>query len=302
MFNKTRKERERAEGNTNESDVTVTFRYFINRITPLSFDVPAAREIIRVVSETVTGKVQLKKSAESCFDRDLSLLKIFTEHFAHLFVGDEIIEKIRSDMLSTEEPKAVEAALNALSKIFSNSMFRQKLATEGTRKERWFLQISKDLKDLCLRTEPESRRSAKLATRLLAVLLGKEKSVEFFEGILDDLVSRLDLQTEGAANAFQVLAEIFTTDFVRFFPKILDIVESDRFGPGILTSAASDIHDPIEFNDLLHMEKQPWPRLTTTKVCSCEPLQSIQQSKFLGLRCQVCHQSVLHLCDDTVGK
>uniref|UniRef100_A0A8R1I5A3 Uncharacterized protein n=1 Tax=Caenorhabditis japonica TaxID=281687 RepID=A0A8R1I5A3_CAEJA len=244
----------------------VNFRHFIDRVSPLAFDVPAAKELVHVVSETVTAKFQMKKWADNCIDRDLGLLKIFTENFTHLFTDDQIVEEVRASMLNTEEPRAVEAGLDALSKIFNNSAFRHKVDSEATRREKWYLTMSKDLKDLVVRSDPLYRRSCKLATRLVACLLGKEKSVKFFDEILETLQNRLHLDSEGAANAYQALGEIFRTDVAHFLPQMLDEIESDRIGPSLLSSAEHSENDPVEFNELLHMEKQPWPQLTMTKV------------------------------------
>ncbi|CAI2349237.1 unnamed protein product [Caenorhabditis sp. 36 PRJEB53466] len=249
------------------SDKAVTsFRHFIARITPISFDVATAEELIALVAKTVQGKIVKQKAAEEHFERDLLLLKTFTEHFTHLFTSEQIVEKIRSSMLNTDEPKAVEAALNYLSKIISNTAFRQKIEAEGTKKEIWFLAISKNLKDLIIRSEPAYRRSCKLTTRLVASLLGKEKAVEHFDTILQTLIDRLQLESEGAANAFQVLGEIFRTDVHHFIADILPIVESDRIGSTILASNIGHDEDPIEFNELVPLEKQPWPAYALVKV------------------------------------
>lgn len=242
------------------------FRHFIDRIVPLSFDVPTAKEIIHLVSDTVCAKVDLKKWAENCFEKDLSLLKIFTDNFGYLFADEQIIEEIRSKILASEEPIAIEAALHVLSKIFANSHFRNKLENEATHKEKWFLLLGKDLKDLVMREEPELRRSCKLATRLLSFILGKEKVIEFFDDQIEQLISRLYIESQGAANAFQVLGEIFRCDISYYLPQVMDVVESEKIGPMILTSSMHGNDDPVEFNELMHIEKQPWPKYAMAKV------------------------------------
>ncbi|KAF1761868.1 hypothetical protein GCK72_010127 [Caenorhabditis remanei] len=243
-----------------------SFRQFLDRVIPLSFDSPAAKELIHLVSETVCAKIDLKNWAQGCFERDLGLLKLFSEYFAHVFADKDIVEEIRSKILTTDEPRAVEVALHALSKIFQNSNFKTRMEDESIRREKWFLSISKNLKELVTRSDPELRRSCKLATRLLAGLLGKDKAVEFFDGEFDTLLYRLDLETPGCANSFQVLAEIFRTDIPHYFSRIMEILESDKIGPLIMTSPQHDEEDPIEFNDLIHFEKQPSPKYTSAKV------------------------------------
>lgn len=247
-----------------------SFRQFLDRVVPLSFDSLAAKELIHLVSATVCAKLDFKNWAQGCFERDLGLLKLFSEQFAHVFADKDIIEEIRSKILTTDEPRAVEVALHALSKIFQSSNFKRKIEDESIRKERWFLSISKNLKELVTRDDPELRRSCKLATRLLASLLGKEKAVEYFDSEFSTLIYRLHLETPGCANSFQVLAEIYRTDIPHYFSRILEILESDKIGPLIMTSPQHDDEDPIEFNDLVHLEKQPCPKYTNAKVYSAK--------------------------------
>lgn len=246
------------------------FRQFIDRVIPLSFDVLAAKELINLVAETVTAKIDQKSWGQKYFEHDMELLKLFSDHFAHTFADEETVERIRDKILNLDEPTPIEVALHVLSKIFANSGFRQKLDDEANRKEKWFLATGMKLKEFVMRDERELRHSCKLATRLVASFLGKEKAVEFFDTQFDELYGRLYLQHEGAANAFQVLAEIFQTDVAHYFTQIMQILESDKIGPMLLSSPDHSNDDPIEFNDSVHFEKQPWPKLTAAKVYSAK--------------------------------
>ncbi|UMM23272.1 hypothetical protein L5515_004075 [Caenorhabditis briggsae] len=251
---------------TGGKNAQTIFRHFLDRVIPLSFDSLAAKELINVVSETIAAKIDRKNWAETCFEKDLELLKLFSDQFAHAFADEETVELIRDKILEHDEAVSVEVALQCLSRIFENSKFRKTFNEESTRKARWYLLISKKLKEYVMREEPELRHSCKLATRLLASFLGKEKAVEFFDGEFATLVDRLHLENPAASNSFQVLAEISLIDVPHYFQRIMKIVESEKIGTMIMTSPDHDDEDPTLFDNLVHLEQQPWPKLTAAKV------------------------------------
>uniref|UniRef100_A0A1I7V355 Condensin complex subunit 1 n=1 Tax=Caenorhabditis tropicalis TaxID=1561998 RepID=A0A1I7V355_9PELO len=248
-----------------KSNQTV-FRHFIDRVCPLSFDRLLAKHFVDLVADTVSAKIKMENWAQGCFEKDLSLLKLLADHYAHIFTDENIVDKIRADILLSEEPLAVESAIHAFSRIFANSNYRAELDNEATRKKKWYLSLIKNLKEFSMRDEPELRRSSKLSTRLLANLIGKEKAIEYFDSEIDTLIDRLHIESAGAANSFQVLAEIFLTSPSHYLSKMLGIIESDRIGQLIMTSPEYSDDDPNEFVEKTHMEKQPWPKYTMAKV------------------------------------
>ncbi|EGT52240.1 CBN-EVL-14 protein [Caenorhabditis brenneri] len=229
-------------------------------------EVKTAVELVDLVVKTVAGKQIMKTSAEKNFEKDLELLKIFTNHFAHCFVDETIIDTIREKMLSIHDPVVVETSIHALTRIFSNSALKKSLESQESRGKNWFIRLVRSLKELITRDEPELRRSCKLATRLLASLLDKQSATKFFDGEIDLLLGGLTVKSSGTANSFQVLAEIYRTDPAHYFNKIIREMESDLIGPALMTSPECSEDDPIDFNDLPHIDKQPWPKYTMAKV------------------------------------
>ncbi|CAI5445776.1 unnamed protein product [Caenorhabditis angaria] len=245
----------------------IAFRRFMDRCSPLIMDSEAAKCLIDLVASTVIGREQKKKQCEENYKSDLILLEIWTDHFAHIFTSGENVEKIRKDILRSDDHQAVETGLSAINSIFSISGFRNRLnSDEGKRKwsDRFINGLFADLNEIILREEPEFRRSSKLAVRLLKVL-GIEKAVEFCDENLDILLSRLESKNLSCANSFQALAEMFSVKPSKYAIQFLEMIEKNGIIEKICEAKENE-EDISQFQSAVSLRDHAIPASTLAKI------------------------------------
>uniref|UniRef100_A0A1I7XSU8 Sister chromatid cohesion protein PDS5 homolog A n=1 Tax=Heterorhabditis bacteriophora TaxID=37862 RepID=A0A1I7XSU8_HETBA len=232
-------------------------RRFVERIAPLIMDTESAAEFVRCVfhvkGESECGKLDAKPK----LPRILRLLRVWGEHFPHLFSKSDCVRNVIK-LIQCDDAQSVETGLQVLLNITSQTSLKAK-------ELEWYDDAVKSVWSVVNYQYPDFGRAGKLAVRVTCKLLGKEECSERFPQIFDDLMERVSMSSEGCVNALQVLSQ-FHHAFPHVYKEQLKDLLTKVVVPKLILSPETDIEDVQSFDPIVPMERQPMPKYCMPKV------------------------------------